>query len=120
MRRHDYSVLRWTVIAKDDWLKLGCDSTAVTHILPILLAPWSSSSSREGCSRSLPCGNGPLWSHLSGGGDSLLFAHYSHLFVAVNVAVLCVTVSHDFSAIDVSVLVLHIATNRPTFDVSVL
>lgn len=53
-------------------------------------------------------------------GGSLLFAHYSHLFVAVNVAVLCVTVSHDFSAIDVSVLVLHIATNRPTFDVSVL
>lgn len=54
------------------------------------------------------------------GGGSLLLAHYSHLFVAVNVAVLCVTVSHDFSAIDVSVLVLHIATNRPTFDVSVL
>lgn len=41
-------------------------------------------------------------------GGNLLFAHYSHLFVAVNVAVLCVTVSHDFSAIDVSVLVLHI------------
>lgn len=42
------------------------------------------------------------------------------LSVAVNVAVLCVTVSHDFPAIDVSVLAIHVALNRLTFGISVL